>query len=35
VYLFIHHLTVKNLEGIQMDAFVEREDSVADGGIIR
>ena len=34
MYLLIHNFTIQNLEGIQMNALVERQDSIADGGII-
>jgi hypothetical protein len=35
VYLLIHHLTIQNLEGIQMDALVKGEDGIADGRVVR
>lgn len=31
--LFVYDLTVLYLEGIEMDAFVEGEDSIADVGV--
>ena len=34
MYLFIHHLAMQNLKRIQMDALVERENGVADGGVV-
>ena len=34
VYLFIHHLTVQDLKGVEVDALVEREDSVSDSGVV-
>ena len=34
MYLFIYNLTIQNLEGIQMNALMERENGVADGGIV-
>ena len=34
MFLFIHHFAIQNLERIQMNAFVEREDGVADGGVV-
>ena len=34
MYLLIHHFAIQNLEGIQMNAFVERENGVADGGVV-
>ena len=30
----VHHFAIQNLEGIQMDAFKEREDSITNGGIV-
>ena len=32
--LFIHDLAIQNLEGVQMHAFVEGEDGIADGGVV-
>ena len=34
MYLLIHHFTVQNLEGIQMNALVKGEDGIADSGVI-
>ena len=34
MYLFIDNLTIQNLEGIQMNALVERENGIADGGVV-
>ena len=34
MYLFIYHFAIQDLEGIQMDALVEREDGVADVGVV-
>lgn len=34
VYLFVHHLATENPEGVQVNAFVEREDGVTDGGVV-
>ena len=34
MYLLIHHFTVQNLEGIQMNVLMEREDGIADGGVV-
>ena len=34
MYLFILHLAVQNLERIQMDALMEGENGVADGGVV-
>ena len=30
----IHDLAVQNLEGVQVNALVERENGVADGGVV-
>ena len=35
MYLLIHYFTIQNLEGIQMNAFMEWKDGVTDGRIIR
>ena len=34
MHLFIYDFTIQDLEGIQMDALVEREDGVADVGVV-
>ena len=34
MYLLIHHFTIQNLERIQMNTLVERENRIADGGIV-
>ena len=34
MHLFIYDFTILDLEGIQMDALVEREDGVADVGVV-
>jgi hypothetical protein len=34
MYFLIYHFTVQNLEGVEVDTFVEREDGVADGGVV-
>ena len=34
MYLLIHHLAVEDLEGIQVNALVEGEDGIADGGVV-
>ena len=34
MHLFIYDFTIQDLEGIQMDALVEREDSVEDVGVV-
>ena len=34
MYLFVHDRAIQDLEGIQVDAFVERENGVADGGVV-
>ena len=33
MYFFVNDRAIQDLEGIQVDAFVEREDGIADGGI--
>ena len=34
MYFFVNDRAIQDLEGIQVDAFVEREDGIADGRII-
>ena len=34
MHFLIHYFSVQDLEGIQMNAFVEREDGVTDGGVV-
>ena len=34
MYLFIHHFTVQDLEGIEMNALVEGENGIANGRIV-
>ena len=34
MYLFIHHFTVQDLEGIEMNALVEGENGIANGGVV-
>ena len=34
MYFLIHNFAVQDLEGVQMDALVEREDGIADGGVV-
>ena len=34
MYLLIHHLAVEDLEGVEVDALVEGEDGIADGGVV-
>ena len=34
MYLLIHHFTIQNLERIQMNTLVERENRIAEGGIV-
>ena len=34
MHLFIYDFTIQDLEGIQMDALVEREDGLADVGVV-
>ena len=34
MHLFIYNLATENLERVQMYAFVEREDGVADVGVV-
>lgn len=33
MYFFVNDRAIQDLEGIQVDAFVKRQDGVADGGI--
>ena len=33
MYLFVYDFPIQDLEGVQMDAFVERKDGVADTGV--
>ena len=34
MYFLVHDLAVENLKGVQMDALVEGEDGIADGGVV-
>ena len=34
MHLFIYDFTIQDLEGIQMYAFVEREDGITDSGVV-
>ena len=34
MYLFVHDLAIQDLEGIQVNALKERENGVADGGVV-
>jgi len=34
MYLFIHYFPIQDLEGVEMNALVEREDGVTDGGVV-
>ena len=34
MYLFIHHFTIQDFEGVEMNPLVEREDGVTDGGVV-
>ena len=34
MYLFVYDFAVQDFEGVQMDAFVERNDGVADTGVV-
>jgi len=34
MYFFIYDFTVQYFEGVQMNAFVEGEDGVADGRVV-
>ena len=34
MHFFVDHLAVQYLEGIEVDAFVQREDGVADVGVV-
>ena len=34
MYFLIHHFSVQDLEGIEVDALIEGENSVADGGVV-
>jgi len=34
MYLFIHHFTIQDFEGVEMNPLVEREDGVTDGGAV-
>ena len=34
MYLLVHHLAIQDLEGVEVNALMEGEDGIADGGII-
>ena len=34
MYLFIHYFPIQDLEGVEVNALVEGEDGIADGGVV-
>ena len=34
MHLFINNFSIQNLKGVQMNAFMQRKDSVADSGVV-
>jgi hypothetical protein len=34
MYFLVHYFAIQDPEGVQMDALVERENGVADGGVV-
>ena len=34
MHLFINYFSIQNLKGVQMNAFMQRKDSVADSGVV-
>jgi hypothetical protein len=34
MHLFIHDFTIQNLEGVEMYAFMERENGISDGRVV-